>query len=301
MRVLVACGLVLWAGAALLLSSIRWFARAPLAERLRPFAADPHAARGRRPGLLSVESFRDVLRPAAVALGELVGRLTGTEDLATRLARVHSPLDAAGFRVQQVGRAGLGLLVGAALAAAVRPPAPIALLLILGLPALAFLLAERSLQRAASARQRRLAIELPVIAEQVAMLLASGWSTGGALQRVAERGTGVAAQDLAVVVGRVRQGLGEAEALREWRDLADVPAADRLVAVLAMQRATTDLGRLLAAEAKAIRQDHHRLLLEHLDRRSQQVWIPVTVATLVPGAIFLSIPFIEALRLFTGS
>jgi len=297
----VGCGLLLWVGAALVLSSSRWFARAPLAERLRPFAPDPLAATGRRPGMLSVESFRDVLRPAAAALGEMLGRVTGTEDLATRLARVHSPLDPAAFRVRQVGRAGIGLVSGLALTGALRPPVPVAALLVLGLPALAFLLAEQALQGACRARQRRLATELPVVAEQLAMLLASGWSTGGALQRVAERGTGVAAEDLGVVVGRVRQGLSEAEALEEWRDLADVPAADRLSAVLGLQRATTDLGRLLAAEARAIRQDHHRRLIEQLDRRAQQVWIPVTVATLVPGAIFLSIPFIEALRLFTGS
>ncbi len=301
MRMLVASGLVLWAGAALVLSSTRWFARAPLAERLRPFGPDPGAAARRRPGLLSVESFRDVLRPAAAALGDLLGRLTGTEDLETRLARVHSTLDPAAFRVRQVGRAGLGLLVGIVASAAVRPPAPVAILLVLGLPSLAFLLTERALEKASADRQRRLATELPVIAEQLAMLLASGWSSGGALQRVAERGTGVAAQDLQVVVGRIRQGLGEGDALREWRDLADVQAVDRLVAVLALQRATTDLGRLLADEAKAIRQDHHRRLIEQLDTRAQQVWIPVTVATLVPGAIFLSIPFIEALRLFTGS
>ena len=301
MRWLVGWGLVLWAGSTLVLSSSRWFSRAPLAARLRPFAPDPSTNRARRPGLLSVESFRDVLRPAAAAFGELLGRLTGSEDLATRLARVHSPLDPAAFRVRQVGRAGVGLMVGAAAAVVVRPPAAVAVLLLLGVPALTFLLTERSLQEAGIARQQRLATELPVIAEQLAMLLASGWSTGGSLQRVAERGTGVAAEDLAVVVGRIRQGLTEEEALREWRDLVDVAAADRLVAVLAMQRATTDLGRMLAAEAKAIRQDHHRRLIEQLDRRAQQVWIPVTVATLVPGAIFLSIPFIEALRLFTGS
>ncbi|MEO5679671.1 MAG: type II secretion system F family protein [Acidimicrobiales bacterium] len=295
-----AAGLVVWVGAALVLSSTRWFARAPLVERLRPFGSAPGAAAS-RPGLLSVESFRDVLRPAAAALGELLGRLTGGEDLATRLTRIHSPVDASAFRVRQVGRAGAGLLMGVAATAALRPPAPIAGLLILGLPALAFLLTEHALQRASTDRQRRLAAELPVIAEQLAMLLASGWSTGGALQRVAERGTGVTAGDLRVVVGRVRQGLGQEAALREWRDIADVRAVDRLVAVLALQRATTDLGRLLADEAKAIRQDHHRRLIEQLETREQQVWIPVTVATLVPGAIFLSIPFIEALRLFTGS
>jgi len=300
MRWLVACGLVLWVGLALVLSSVRWFARAPLAERLRPFGPDPQVA-ARRPGLLSVESFRDVLRPAAAALGESLGRLVRTDDLASRLARVHSPLDPAAFRVRQVGRAATSLLAGLAASAALRPPAPVAALLVLGLPALAFLLTERSLQRHSSERQRRLAAELPVVAEQLAMLLAAGWSTGGGLQRLAGRGVGVAASDLQVVVGRIRQGLSEGDALREWRDLADVAAVDRLVAVLDLQRATTDLGRLLADEARAIRQDQHRRLIEQLDTRAQQVWIPVTIATLVPGAIFLSIPFLEALRLFTGS
>jgi len=291
----------MWAGATLVLSSTRWFARTSLTERLRPFAFHAGVGSGRRPGLGSVESFRDVLRPAAAALGELAGRLTGAEDLSTRLARVHSPMDPAAFRVRQVGMAGIGLLGGIALAAALRPPNPTPVLLIFGLPILAFLLVERSLQRAGTERRRRLSTELPLVAEQMAMLLASGWSTGGALQRLAERGNGVAAEDLTRVVGRIRQGLSEAEALGEWRELADVPATDRLVAVLGLRRATSDLGRLLAAEARAIRQDHHRRLIEELDRRAQKVWIPVTVATLVPGAIFLSIPFIEALRLFTAS
>jgi hypothetical protein len=31
------------------------------------------------------------------------------------------------------------------------------------------------------------------------------------------------------------------------------------------------------------------------------VWIPVTVATLVPGVLFLAVPFVAALQLFTGS
>jgi hypothetical protein len=37
-----------------------------------------------------------------------------------------------------------------------------------------------------------------------------------------------------------------------------------------------------------------------MERRSQSVWIPVTVATLVPGVILLAIPFAQALRLFTS-
>jgi len=53
-------------------------------------------------------------------------------------------------------------------------------------------------------------------------------------------------------------------------------------------------------EARAIRRDVHRELIETIERRSQQVWIPVTVATLLPGVILMAIPFVEALRAFSG-
>ena len=48
-----------------------------------------------------------------------------------------------------------------------------------------------------------------------------------------------------------------------------------------------------------IRSEVHRELIEAIERKGQQVWIPVTVATLVPGAVLLAVPFIEALRLFS--
>jgi hypothetical protein len=38
-----------------------------------------------------------------------------------------------------------------------------------------------------------------------------------------------------------------------------------------------------------------------MERRAQTVWVPVTVAALVPGVLFLAIPFVEALRLFSAS
>jgi len=103
------------------------------------------------------------------------------------------------------------------------------------------------------------------------------------------------------VCGRIRQGLSEIDALREWAAVARVEALDRLVPVLALDRETGDLGRLLSAEARAIRRDVHRQLVEAMERRGQQVWIPVTVATLVPGVVFMAIPFIEALRVFSGT
>jgi Flp pilus assembly protein TadB len=133
------------------------------------------------------------------------------------------------------------------------------------------------------------------------MLLSAGYSLSAALNRLAVRGTGVAAQDLARVCGRIRQGLTEVEALREWATVAEVEALHRLVPILALNQEASDLGRLVSEEARAIRRDAHRELVETIERRSQQVWIPVTVAALVPGVLFLAVPFMQALRLFSGS
>jgi tight adherence protein C len=293
--------LALWIGATLVLSEVRWFARPPLAQRLRPYVPGGLAGSGRS-GLLSMESFRDVVAPLSRSLGERLARLFGvSEELAVKLDRLHSPLDVTAFRVRQVGRMTAAMGLAGLLALALRPPVVVALLLLLGAPLLAFLVLEQQVSSASAARQRRLFLELPVLAEQLAMLLSAGYSLGSALTRLSTRGTGACAEDLQRVIGRVRQGLSEVDALREWAAVAKVDALDRLVPVLALNREASDLGRLISEEARAIRRDVQRELTETMERRSQSVWIPVTVATLVPGVIFLAIPFIEALRLFSGS
>ena len=301
MRLVAPSALVLWTGTTVLLSHVRWFARPPLVERLRPYAPGGMGETARN-GLLSVESFRDVVGPLARAVGERTARLLGvSEELALKLERIHSPLDVTAFRVRQVGWSLVGFGLGAMVALAAQPPVPVAMLLVLGGPLLAFLLLEEQVAGASARWQRRVFLELPVVAEQLAMLLSAGYSLGAALNRLAARGNGACAQDLARVCGRVRQGLSEIEALREWVLVARVDALDRMLPVLALNRETADLGRLLSDEARAIRREVQRELVETVERRGQQVWIPVTVATLVPGVIFLAVPFVEALRLFSGS
>lgn len=300
-RLAVASFVALWAGVALLLSASRWARRPTLVDRLAPHAPGAVAAE-RDGGVLSGASFREVLGPLAAAVGGRLARAFGsTEDLTLRLARIRSPLDPTAFRLRQLGGAGAALAAGVAVATATSAGHALALLAVAGSPLLAFLISEQRLASASAARQRRLFLELPVVTEQLAMLLGAGFSLGAAMARVAARGSGVCAADLAEVTARVRHGLTEARALAEWAALAGVPALDRVVAVLALEREAGDLGRLLSEEARQVRREVHRELLARLDRRQQQVWVPVTVATLVPGVIFLSIPFVEALRLFSGS
>ncbi len=301
MRLAVLSGGVLAVGATLLLSELRWFARPALIDRLRPYGP-AGMSRRRRGRLPSVESFGEVVGPLCRLSGERLSRALGvSEDLATRLERIHSPLDVTAFRVRQLGWSAAGFALGCLLSLALRPPLVLALLFIFSGPALAFLILENQVAKASEAWKRRLFLELPVLSEQLAMLLSAGFSLGAALNRLAARGRGNAARDLARVCGRIRQGLSEIEALREWAAVADVEALDRLIPVLALNREASDLGRLISEEARAIRRDVQRELVETAERRGQQVWVPVTVAALVPGVMFLAIPFVHALQLFSGS
>jgi hypothetical protein len=300
-RLFVVSGVAMWAGLALVLSRLRWFSRLPLSERLRPYAPGGWGT-PRQAGLLTFESFRDVVGPLARGVGERTARLFGvSEPLGLRLERIHSPLDVTNFRVRQLGWAVVALATAAAASAALHLAVALTTLAVLGAPLLALLVLEQQVASASAHWQRRLFLELPVVAEQLAMLLSAGYSLGSAMNRVATRSKGCCAADLRRVVLRVRQGLSEAEALREWAAVARVDAVDRLVPVLALSGQTGDLGRLLSDEARAVRREVHRRLVETMERRAQTVWVPVTVAALVPGVLFLAIPFVEALRLFSAS
>lgn len=290
-----------WAGVALLIAEVRRFSRPSLADRLRAYSPAGLAER-RRGGLFSVESFREVIGPLSQDVAGRVARLFGvSEELAVRLERVHSRMDPPGFRVRQVGWSAAGFGIGALAASTLGLPVLVSLAILLGSPLLAFLILEQQLASASSRWQRRIFLELPVVAEQLAMLLSAGFSLGSALNRLARRGNGACARDLVRVRARIHQGLSEVAALREWAELAQVDALRRLVAVVALNTDAADLGRLVSDEARAIRRDVQRDLVQTMERRGQQVWVPVTVATLVPGVIFLAIPFVEALRLFAGS
>lgn len=301
MRLFVLSGLLLWAGVTLLLSTTRWFARRPLTERLRPYTPGGLAP-ANRAGLLSLESFRDVVVPLSQGIGEQTARLFGvSEDLAVRLARIHSSLEPSAFRVRQLGWVVAAFGLGGLAALGLGLPPAVGVLAVVGAPLLAFLVLEQQVSSASKRWQRRLFLELPVVSEQIGLLLSAGYSLSGALNRVATRSEGACGRDITRVIGRIRQGLSETDALREWAALADVDAVGRLVHVLALNREASDLGRLISEEARSIRRDVQRELVERIERRGQQVWIPVTVATLVPGVIFLAVPFIQALSLFSGS
>jgi tight adherence protein C len=290
--------LLAWLGLTLLLGELRWFRRRPLIDRIRPYLF----GLSQRSDVDESHSIVRVLGPLARDAGAAAARFSGvTEDLATRLERIHSPFDPTSFRLRQLGWVTAALSGAFLVAFATYPPLPLIVLLVTGAPVLAFLIVESQLSRQSKEWKRSLVLELPVVSEQLGMLLSAGYSLGAALQRLSRRSGGVLARDLQRVVTRVAHGVDENTALREWATTADVPAIGRLVGILALNRDAGDLGSLITHEARAVRAEVHRDLVETIEKRGQQVWIPVTVATLVPGLLFLAVPFTEALRLFTST
>lgn len=299
-RLLALAFLVLWAGSTLLLSSWGRLSRPSLAERLAPFhaGAGPAVERSPQVPVDAWSSWWELVTAAADRLSALFGV---TEGAGRRLARVHSDVTALAFRRRQAV-ATVGATLGASvLSVAAQAGPPLSAFLVFGAAIMTFLVLEQSLSARSDKWRRSTEAEIPVVAEQLAMLMGAGASLGSALNRLAARGRGCVATDLEQVVNRIAQGLSEKEALAEWAERSGVDAVQRLVSVLTLHSEAADLGRLVTAEARRSRRDLHRKTLEQIESRAQQVWIPVTVATLVPGAILLAVPFVAALQLFGGT
>ena len=175
------CLALLWTGTALLLAQLRWCHRPRLVVRLARFTPQrrttPAAASA---GLLSMGSFRDVMGPLARAGGERITRLLGVaESLDVRLRRIGSPLDATSFRLRQLAWAGAAVVAALAAGLALGVPALWTLGGAWPLPLLVFLVLEQQVLAASNRRRERTFTELPVVTEQLGMLLGAGYSLGG--------------------------------------------------------------------------------------------------------------------------
>ena len=289
--------MLLAAGSTLVLGEVSWFARRGTVARLRPYVRSAAAAPRAPTSILS-----QVVAPGILRIGDRLARRAGiSASLQRRLELAGIDEPAASFRLRQVAHGVLAVLAAIGFVVAASPTALIGGAALLGAPTLTVLLHEGRVSTAIDERRDRLRRELPVVTEQLGMLLGVGYSLPSALTRLSERTDGVVAADLRRVGRRVRQGLTETAALVEWADRSDLDAVRRLVALLSLHGEAGDLASLVADEARALREEAHRDLLEDIERRAQLVWVPVTVATLVPGLIFLAVPFSAALSQVTGA
>lgn len=230
------------------------------------------------------------------AAGRVAALLDADAELASRLSGAGLAQSPSGFRTRQFSGA-LGAFAVGAVALSLAGAGPVlamgGALAAAGATCGAF---EHRLRAQGTSRRSHITEELPIVAEQIGMLLASGMSLTGALRAAAQRGEGICAAELGRVTARVSSGVSVEVALSEWADAAGSAEVRRFVGVLTLYSDATDIAALVSDEARSARMEAHRRLIERIERRNEQVWIPVTVAALVPGAVLLAIPFSDALR-----
>jgi len=284
---------LLWIGAAV---SIAGMVQAPVTvrRRLAPFVSTVRTPYER-------PTTTDTLNMWLVLLlRRSVVRIGSEKALNSRLERAGVPVTALRFRTTQVVVGFAALVVAAAVTFVFALPAVGVFGVIAGFPIVAVWGCEQALTVALRRRTDLVVRELPLVIEQLAELMKSGVGVAEACAKVAVHTRSVVASDLGRVAREIAHGVRDEVALQAFADRHDVGAIHRIVAVLDAHRHAADLGGLLAEEVRELRLTAHRDLLASIQQREQQVWIPVTVATLVPGVLLLGVPFVHTLGVVLG-
>ncbi len=294
------------AGAGVLMVALRMpVARHPqLSDRIAPYLrtigpVSTFTQRLPRPAGVSERTGRVVLARLGARLDRLVG---GGPSVRRRLAALGSPLTVEMFRQEQVLAAGAGAGIGLALLAmrigtGSGPPA----LSLVGLTVLGafvgYWLRDYWLTRAVHRREELIAVELPTIAELLALAVSAGESPLAALERVTRRTTGELSRELRTALAETRAGTPFIDALAGIAERTSLPSLDRFADGLAVAMARgTPLGEVLRAQAVDVREAGRRALLESGGKREIAMMVPVVflvlpvtiLFALYPGAVTLT-------------
>lgn len=302
------------AGVGLLVVALRVVAvrRTPLELRVTPWTRDlprlddapaTRAAAAPADSPLAAASgiVQPLLRRAADAVEQVLG---GSSSVERRLHRAGLELSVHDFRVEQVVWGLVGFSVAAAwrVLAALGGDAQVVPSLLLC--ACAFVggvvLRDQRLSSQAAERDRAILAEFPVLAELLALAVASGEGPVAALDRVVARSSGELSRDLGRVLGEIRTGQPVAAAFEELSRTTGVPVVAQFAQglAIAMERGTP-LADVLHAQAGDVREAGRRALIESAARREVFMLVPVVFLVLPVVILFALYPGLVGLRLTT--
>lgn len=300
-------GLVSGLGLLLVVVRVSTIRRTQLGVRVLPYVRDLPQV-GRTPQLQVASSspisaasqlFGPALRSAADLVEKVLG---GSASVARRLERADLDRTVHEFRVEQVvwglvGFAGMAAweLLGAVTgSSSVFGSAALCLLAFAG----GVVLRDQRLTSRAVEREREIVAEFPIVAELLALSVASGESPVAALDRVVARSSGALAADLGRVLSEIRTGEPVAQAfdnLAQRTGLSLVARFAQGIAV-AVDRGTP-LADVLHAQAGDVREAGRRALIESAARREVFMLVPVVFLVLPVTVLFAFYPGLIGLRL----
>ncbi len=249
-----------------------------------------------------IKRVEDFLHPQPLPLPRrwLLRHVPGDSRLlgiAQRQRRAGLPADPSAHLLSVVIWCASGLGLGSAvvvlmlIGGTVHQPAA-ALPLLVVCAASGWLLAERRLDRAGRRRQTRAAMELPTVAESLALAVGAGAALPHAIELLVRREQGVLVDDLAQVLADIRDGSNMDRALAGVAERLPLLSIGRFVDALriALERGTPVVD-VLHAQAADARSEARRLLLEKAGRREIAMMVPV---------VFFVLPAVVVVALFPG-
>jgi Flp pilus assembly protein TadB len=136
--------------------------------------------------------------------------------------------------------------------------------------------------------------------EKMAVYLSAGLSITSAIARLSKNST-IACRALFEDLNlSLASGVELSEALAILQITFNSDSLHRFCIILESGLWGGNLPRAARHEAQSQRVDAHRQALALMEKNSQKIWIPITIAALVPGIILIFIPFLSILRTVSG-
>jgi tight adherence protein C len=174
-----------------------------------------------------------------------------------------------------------------ALAAAPVLPGRLGSLVVIGVPAAAFLVPDLLLERLARQRRRRVAATLPDALDLMATGAASGRSAGALLAEAMRSTSGPLREELARTVTAIECGDSQEIALRALRERSPGETLGGLAATLERSRRHgSPLSRTLNEQAASLRDDGRRAIGERAARAAPKMQLAVALL-LVPSVLLI--------------
>ena len=298
-----AVGLVLALGVVLLVAGLPVRRRPGLEERLAPYLRDaPRPSRLLGGTSDPVTGVPRLLGPVVAASAHTVDRvLGGSASVRRRLGRAGRPVAVESFRAEQVLWAAAGGVLGLAAAAALwlrgKGTALGLVVLVLLAVGAGVVACDQRLSRQAAAREARILLELPTVAELLALAIGAGEGAVGALERVCRLSGGELSGELRTCLADARAGANLPHALQGLADRTGLASLARFVdgIVIAVERGTP-LADVMRAQAQDAREAGRRAVLEQGGRKEIAMMLPVVFLVLPVTVVFALYPGIAFLR-----
>ncbi|MDA8195868.1 MAG: type II secretion system F family protein [Actinomycetota bacterium] len=150
--------------------------------------------------------------------------------------------------------------------------------------------------------RQRVEIEsnLPLEIEKLALYLGSGLSLNSSFYRLAQTSSEQTRPVFTFIAQGLLSGISTNEVLEECYQRFPTESIRRITNLLSGGASGGDLVRVTREEAANQRSARHLGALAKMEKVTQSVWIPITIAALLPGIAIVFIPFFSILTSLKG-